>query len=234
MLIHNGNRMVREVIKYGVALALSGYLVTQVRKPSRWVGRFFARLMNESHSNLTDWGLSHIAVRDDFRILDVGCGGGRTIGKLAQIASRGAVDGIDYAPGSVAEARAHNKQLIAEGRVHIEHGSVSNLPFPADRFDLVTAIETQYYWPNLPQDMREILRVLKPGGTLLIIAENYKGGRFDWIEGPFMKFLLRSSRLTPEDQRNLFTGAGYERVEVNQERRKGWICVTGAKPNPPA
>jgi len=45
-------------------------------------------------------------------------------------------------------------------------------------FDLVTAIETQYYWPDLVNDMREILRVLAPGGTLVIIAESYKNGKF--------------------------------------------------------
>lgn len=223
--------MVRQIIEIAVVLALSGYLITQVRRPSLWTGRFFARLMNESHSNLTDWGLSHIAVAKDFTILDAGCGGGRTVNKLAHMVSAGRVCGIDYAPGSVAEAQAHNKQLIAEGRVHIEHASVSELPFPNDHFDLVTAIETQYYWPDLPADMREILRVLKPGGTLLIIAENYKGGRHDWLEGPLMKFILRSSRLTPEDQRNLFTAAGYEGLRVIEERSKGWICVIGTKPS---
>ena len=226
--------MIREIIKYAVALVLSVYLITQVRKPSRWVGRLFARLMNKSHSDLTDWGLGHVVIEKDFSILDVGCGGGRTVNKMALAATEGSVQGVDYAPGSVAESHAYNKQLIADGRVHIEHASVSKLPFAADRFDLVTAIETQYYWPNLPEDMREILRVLKPGGTLLIVAENYKGGRLDWLEGPLMKFVLRSSRLSPEDQRNLFTSAGYIGVQVVEEPRKGWICAIGVKPNPSA
>lgn len=224
--------MIREIIKYCVALVLTGYLVIQVRKPSRWVGRLFARLMNKSHSDLTDWGLSHVAVGEGFNILDVGCGGGRTVGKLAQMARAGTVHGIDYAAGSVVESRANNRQLIADGRVHIEYGSVSKLPFADGTFDLATAIETQYYWPNLPGDMREIWRVLKPGGKLLIIAENYKGGRLDWLEGPLMKFILRSSRLTPDDQGALFTGAGYEAVQIVEEPGKGWICVVGTKPSP--
>ncbi|HEY2860114.1 MAG TPA: class I SAM-dependent methyltransferase [Terracidiphilus sp.] len=223
---------VRAMVRMGVGLVLGGYLVTQVRKPSRWVGRPFARLMNKSHSDLTDWGLSHVAIEKSLNILDVGCGGGRTVGKLAQMATEGHVHGIDYASGSVAESRTHNKQLIEAGRVQIEQASVSALPFPDDTFDLVTAVETQYYWPNLRDDMREILRVLKSGGTLLIIAENYKGGRLDWIEGPLMKFILRSSRLTPEDQRHLFASAGYESVQVVEEPRKGWICITGRKPVP--
>ncbi len=58
----------------------------------------------------------------------------------------------------------------------IRQGSVSDLPFAAETFDLVTAIEMQHYWPNLPKDMRAILRVLKHGGTFAVSAETYKGG----------------------------------------------------------
>ena len=56
--------------------------------------------------------------------------------------------------------RQTNKKLIEAGRAEIHQASVSKLPFPNDQFDLVTAVETQYYWPDLVNDMREILRVL--------------------------------------------------------------------------
>jgi len=222
--------MIGEIVRICVALVAAGYMGSQVRKPSRWLGRPFAHLMNGSHGPLTDWGLSQIPLTGQFTSLDVGCGGGRTVNKLAQM-SGGEVYGVDYAKGSVAASRATNKELIAAGRVHIELGSVSELPFAADRFDLVTAIETQYYWPNLDEDMRKILQVLKPGGKLLVIAENYKGGRHDWLEGPLMR-LLGSSRLSASDQRELFARAGYSDVQIIEEKKKGWICAFGTKPSP--
>jgi SAM-dependent methyltransferase len=225
--------MLGEIIRLSVAVLACGYIMLQVRKPSRWVGRFMLRGMNKRHAPLTDWGLSHVEIRTHDTILDVGCGGGRTVNKLAKIATQGSVYGIDYAQGSLAASRAYNRELIADGQVRIDYASVSKLPFTGSQFDLVTAIETQYYWPNLPGDMSEILRVLKPGGKLVIIAENYKGGRFDWLEGPFMR-LLGSSRLTPNDQRNLFTNAGYSSVQIVEERGKGWICVIGTKSSPSA
>jgi SAM-dependent methyltransferase len=218
-----------EVIKLGAVAVVCGYLMRQVRKPSRWVGRFFVKGMNASHAPLTDWGVSHVEIGKQWNILDVGCGGGRTLGELAKAADAGKIYGVDYAEGSLAASRDYNRQLIAEGRVHIEQAIVSKLPFADCAFELVTAIETQYYWPNLQEDMREIRRVLKPGGKLLVIAENYKGGRFDWLEGPLMRFLLGSSRLGPGDQRALFEGTGYADVQVIEERKKGWICVTGTK-----
>jgi len=222
--------MIAQIIKIGLIFGASGYLILQVRKPSRWLGRFVASGMNKSHSSLTDWGLSHVAIAAHHTILDIGCGGGATVNKLAAMAPGGKVYGVDYAGGSLAASRAFNRQLIAEGRVRIEQASVSHLPFPDDQFDLITAIETQYYWPDLPADMREILRVLKPGGKLVIIAETYKGASLDWLEGPLMRILLGSSRLSPDDQRKLFETAGYTDVQVFAEHRKSWICAIGTKP----
>jgi len=185
--------------------------------------------MNMSHSGVTDWGLEHVLIEKRFTILDVGCGGGRTIQKMAAIAPEGMLYGIDYAEGSVAASRGKNAQLIKEGRVEILKASVSQLPFPDDKFDLVSAVETQYYWPDLVKDMREILRVLKPGGTLIIIAESHKGGAYDKLLGPVMK-LLRSTILSVDEHRELFSTAGYTDVQVFEERKKGWFCGTGRKP----
>jgi len=204
------------------------YLLNQARKPTRWVGRLFLWVMNMSHSGVTDWGLKHVPIEKRFTILDVGCGGGRTIQKMDAIATEGMVCGIDYSEGSVAASRGKNAKLIKAGRVEIRQASVSQLPFPDDKFDLVTAVETQYYWPDLVKDMQEILRALKPGGTLIIIAESYKGGRYDKLQWMAMR-LLRSTRLGVDEHRELFSTAGYTDVQIFEERNKGWICGIGRK-----
>ena len=220
--------MIPQLVIFAATIAAMVYVGRQVRKPDRLVGRLFARLMNASHSKLTDWGLQHVAVEKQFTILDVGCGGGRTLQKLAAMAPEGKVHGVDYAAGSVGAARATNAQLIEAGRVTIERASVSKLPFPDSKFDLVTAVETQYYWPDLVNDMREIRRVLKPGGTLLVIAESYKNGKFDLVQGPALK-LLGSTRLSVDDHRELFAKSGYTDAQVFEERKKGWFCGTAKK-----
>jgi SAM-dependent methyltransferase len=218
-----------EKVAYNVLLvAFMFYVLIQVRKPDRWAGRLFTWIMNMSHSPLTDWGLTYVQIEENFTILDVGCGGGRTIEKLAAFASHGMVYGVDYAKGSVVASRAKNAKLIQAGRVEIKEGSVSDLPFPDNKFDLVTAVETQYYWPDLVHDMKEILRVLKPGGTLIVVAESYKKGSNNALQRPVMK-LLRASNMGVDDHRELFLKAGYEDVQIFEERAKGWICGTGKK-----
>lgn len=217
------------LLRIAAVLVITVYLVRQVRQPSKWVGRPFVWLMNRSHSALTDWGLQHVTIGKNFTLLDVGCGGGRTIQKLAAIAADGKVYGVDYAQGSVAASCNKNAQAIHAGRVKIKQGSVSQLPFGDGKFDLVTAIETQYYWPDLSNDMQEVLRVLKPGGTLLIIAETYKGGTGSAATAPIMK-LLGSSTLGVEDQRELFSNAGYTNIQIFEEQKNGWLCALGMKP----
>lgn len=214
--------------KLGLAAVITVFALREVRRPSRLLGRPFLWIMNFSHSRLTDWGLSHVQFEKRFTILDVGCGGGRTIQKLAAQAPEGKVFGVDYANGSVAASRATNAQLIKDGRVEIKHASVSQLPFPNDMFDLVTAVETQYYWPDPVNDMREILRVLKPGGKLVVIAESYKG-ESKKLEQTVMR-LISSAQLDVNDHRRLFSTAGYAEVQVFEEQAKGWFCGVGKKP----
>ena len=225
-MLAQGNKRVKLALFYILVLAAMAYMLNQVRKPTRWVGRFFLWAMNISHSGVTDWGLSHVHIDKDFTILDVGCGGGRTISKLAAIATKGTVYGIDYSKGSVAASRHHNAAEIKAGRVEIRHASVSHLPFPDEKFDLVMAVETHYYWPDLAADMKEIRRVLKPGGALIMIAESYKRGKYGTLQGLAMK-PLRAAQLSVDEHRELFSAAGFSDVQIFENKSKGWVCAVG-------
>jgi SAM-dependent methyltransferase len=216
------------IAKALLILIATPFLVYQVRKPTRWVGRWFLRGMNAAHSALTDWGLGHVEIGKGFTILDVGCGGGRTVAKLAALAPEGKIHGVDYSAESVAESRRENAAGIAAGRVKIEQASVSRLPFPDDHFDLVVSVESQYYWPRPAEDMREIRRVLKPGGRAVVILETYRGGRFGVVKGAVMK-ALRSAHLTLDEHRDLFSAAGFSEIEIATEPRRGWFCGVGRK-----
>src|SRR5215469_10587924 len=123
-------------------MSLASRLLNQVRNPTGWLGRWNLRGMNRRHAKLTDWGLGHVSIDSDATILDIGCGGGGTIYKLAALATKGKVYGVDYSDTSVAVSRKTNQEWIKTGRVEIRHGSVSHLPFPEQTFALAIAVET--------------------------------------------------------------------------------------------
>ena len=205
--------------------------VTQCQKPRGFLGRFTLWRMNKSHSSLTDWGLTHVSVQPHFTILDVGCGGGRTISKLAALATQGQVFGVDYSTDSVAFSQKLNAPSIQAGRVEIRQASVSQLPFPDNTFDLITAVETHFWWGDLPAGMREICRVTKHGGQFAVIAEVYKGAtalasRMMEKHAPRIGIAM----LTPDEHRDLLAAAGYSGIQTDAIPAKGWITVTGKKP----
>ncbi len=202
----------------------------QCRKPDGWLGRWLLRNMNKRHSGVTDWGLSHVAIPRDGAILDVGCGGGRTIAKLAAASGSGMVYGIDHSADSVGVALRLNAELVNSGRVVIRQGSVSQLPYADDKFDLVTAVETHFFWPDLANDVREVVRVVAPGGMFVMIAEVYKGANTAMSKmaekyAPMAGMTL----LTPDEHHDLLEDADFDEVQVFTEASKGWICVLGLK-----
>ncbi len=202
----------------------------QWNKPSGWIGRLLLRNMNTRHSGVTDWGLSHVKIGARDIVLDAGCGGGRTVAKLAAAAAEGKIYGVDHSEASLAVATKNNESQIAAGHVEIRSSSVSELPFCDSIFDLATAVETHFFWPNLPGDVREVVRVLKPGGTFVIISEIYKGAPSAMARAAAKhasKYGM--TLLTPDEHRQLLASAGLAEIEVFTWPEKSWICARGRK-----
>ena len=201
-------------------------ILKQARMPEGRFGAFWARFMNIGHSRLTRWGLNHISINKDDTILDIGCGGGRTVNTMAKIAAEGKVYGIDYSEVSVAVSTSKNKKLIDAGRVKILHASVDSLPFPDDMFNLVTAVESYHFWPDLINNLKEIRRVLKPGGSVIIVNAIYRDERFEKrnsklaIMGDFTYHL-------PDEFRDFLKDAGYSSIKIELLEKKNWIAVKG-------
>jgi ubiquinone/menaquinone biosynthesis C-methylase UbiE len=205
-------------------------LANQCLKPHGFLGRHVLRNMNKRHSSVTDWGLGHTTIEPTDIILDAGCGGGRTISKLAAKASSGKVYGIDFSSNSVAVSKQTNADLIRTGRVEIQEASVSQLPFLDSSFDLITAVETHFWWPDPQNDLRELTRTLKAGGTLVLIAEIYRGSTSK-IAQLAEKHLPKTGMklMTVDQHRELLENAGLRDVQVSTQPDKGWICVRGKK-----
>jgi ubiquinone/menaquinone biosynthesis C-methylase UbiE len=202
--------------------------VMQCRKPSGRFGKFVGRAMNFGHARIRHWGLNHISIKPDAYILDIGCGGGKAVKELAMLTPGGKVYGIDYSEDMVHLSKKVNDTLIRQGFVEIKYGSVSSLPFGDNMFDLVTAFEAYYFWPNLIDDLKEIKRVLKPGGTLLIVNEVYKDGQFEKRNSKWVK-LLDMQIHTPNEYKDFLTKADYHIIKIDNIPQKNWITAIAKK-----
>jgi len=203
-------------------------IMKHIRRPQGFMGRLFVRGMNRTHHERTNWGLQHVKVGEDFTILDIGCGGGRTISKLVLMAPKGKVFGVDISEDSIEVARNYNKKLVSKGKVDIKLSSVSKLPFEDDSFDLVTAIETHYYWPDLEADLGEVLRITKLDGIFLVIGGEYLGSRFDDRNRNWAKKIGMSLHIL-EEFKGIMINVGFKEVEIFEDYSEGWFCAIGKK-----
>ena len=198
------------------------------KMPQGKLGEETLSRMNESHAELTAWAFSQIDMKDDAIVLDVGCGGGNALKMLSRRAKNGQLYGIDYSETSVEVAAKENKEDVASGKMEIFHGSVSELPFPDDMFDTVTTVESYYFWPDLPHDFAEVRRVLKLGGTFVIVAEMYAHeGQSE--EQKRIVDVLGMHNNTPKELEQMLTGAGYSNVRIELDEGRGWLCAFAQK-----
>ena len=196
----------------------------QYQCPTGPRGRLVAAMMNQYHAKLALWGLSKITVGSEFVILDVGCGGGKTIGKLAKMAPQGKVFGLDYSLDMVKFSKKTNKTLVGKSRVEIIQGSVEKIGFRGDFFDLVTACETYYFWKKFPDALKEIKRVLKPGGKLLLINElRYRATPAKVIKETHVKLF------SLEEIRRTLQTIGFVGVRVFTEVDSDWNAIVAQK-----
>jgi SAM-dependent methyltransferase len=124
--------------------------------------------------------LDQLALPPAAEILDAGCGSGRTLDELVDY---GAVRGVELDSEAVAAARARGRGEVVQGRLE-------ELPWSDDTFDLITCLDVLEHTPDDRATLRELRRVTKPGGHLLLTVPAYAmlWSRHDEINHHFRRY----------------------------------------------
>ena len=184
---------------------------SQCARPEGFLGRMMLRFMNFGHAPLTNWGLGLIEIHDRWTMLDIGCGGGATLKRLLKRSEGAKVYGIDISEESVAKARRVNAKVL-DKQVFVTQGSAEKLPYEDGKFDLVTAVETVYFWPNLPDCLKEVKRVLKPEGQFAIMVEVVEDDSM-WTD-----IVKGMTAYSPEQLKKLLDDAGFIQTEIHRKK----------------
>ena len=204
-------------------------LIKNARKPVGELGHQILDRMNKSHEAMAQWGVSHFKLKEDSKILDIGCGGGRNIQRFAeQISENGRVVGIDYSEVSVEKSTKLNQEAINKGIVNIFQGSVSEMPFYDETFDIATAFETIYFWPDFINDLKEVNRVLKEDGFIFICNEAvYREGEMDKYDD--LIELLDMKIYSEDVLKESLKTAGFSDFKAFLNDKNDWICIFAKK-----
>jgi ubiquinone/menaquinone biosynthesis C-methylase UbiE len=144
-------------------------------RPQGILGRLGGTIMARMNADCGSWVTDLLEVRTSDAVLEVGFGPGVVIQRLATLASSGRVVGIDQSREMVRQARARNATAIQSNRADLRCGSVESLPFDDNTFDKSLAINSMQVWPDAILGLREVRRVMKPGGRIALGFTPYSG-----------------------------------------------------------
>jgi ubiquinone/menaquinone biosynthesis C-methylase UbiE len=208
-------------------MGLLSKIFSNTRKPEGFFGKMMVNGMNGGgHAAMANWALPSVQIKEDSHVLDIGCGGGANIARLLQRAPKGTVQGVDYSPVSVTKSKKVNAKAIAESRCQVQEANVAQLPFEENIFDLITAFETIYFWPDIEHCFGEVKKALKPGGQFVIVNEDdgLTGTNEKWeklIEGMYT--------YKPEEIRLHLANAGFHDINITRNPEKHWLMATALK-----
>ena len=147
----------------------------QAAHPKGLLGRFFGTVMAYLNHEMNLFTLEQLAVRPGETLLEIGFGPGRLIAALLERLADGRVCGVDHSDTMVRQALARNRKATRAGRLLLCLAHVSRLPFAEGSFNRVCAVNSFQFWPAPEGDLRELRRVLKPGGLIALTLRQGSG-----------------------------------------------------------
>ncbi len=186
------------------------FIARQAANPSGVVGRIIAWIMARETAALNEQAVQLLAVAASDRVLEIGFGHGHTVARLAAVAPKGRVAGVDVSEEMTRLATHRNRAAIADGRVDLRTGDGMSLPFDSGQFDKVLSVHTVYFWSAPDACLREIRRVLRPGARFVLGFTRSSSARRASFPAEVYTFY-------DEDQiRGLLTAAGFGSVQITE------------------
>lgn len=193
------------------------FVARQLASPKGFGGRLIMAIMNRGNAGMNRFALETLAPGKSDRVLEIGFGGGVLLPEL--ITRSGKVTGLDRSREAIAAAQARFGR-----RAEFLLGSVEQMPFADASFDKVVSCNTVYFWTSLHAGMREIARVLAPGGRLVIGFLPKE--RMDRLNMPADIFTSRA----PEDVRAAMAAAGMRDARIEKPLQSTpWSVATALR-----
>jgi len=203
------------------------FIARQARRPSGPLGYLVAWIMARETGcdNAHTLDLLDLAAGD--RVLEIGCGHGvalqQAVGRIRDVK----VTGLDFSDVMVNISRERNSRLVAEGRVKIDYGDSTCLPYGDGAFTKAFSVHTVYFWTGPEQHLSEICRVLIPGGRLVL---GFRAGDDADVVAQFPAAVYRFR--TTDEIADMVAACGFEHVRSVSntvcERNLTWVVAEKA------
>ena len=194
--------------------------VSQGGKPQGIIGKIIGRMMNRFHIVNYKKIFDRLEIYENYNILDIGCGGGKFVHYISSRIGSGKSIGIDHSLEMVKLSEKVNAENIQKRKVEIIQGDVSDIQFESETFDIITALETIQFWPDIKVGLKEIYRCIKNDGRFVIINRFPKPGT-KWYNIVQIK--------NENEYENILEQVGFTNIKIDIKELNGWIVVMAKK-----
>ena len=154
-------------------MRFSSFFANQAKKPSGWFGRMvMSRIFDIGNARLNRLVYETLSPQTGDHVLEIGSGTGKLLERIARQVEGCVVEGIDFSNTMVSIARRKNRKHIEKGKVLIHEGKIDDIPLTVEMYTKICSVNTIYFWPNPEAIVRNIVRLLKPGGMLVLGFED--------------------------------------------------------------
>ena len=208
-------------------MGVGRFMAKQLCQPSGWFGsQVLSRLMNLGNWKIVETTVELLEIQPQHRLLEIGFGGSAGLARLAERVQSGVVTGVDFSAEMVCRAERRFHKEISAGRMKVQQGDVSQLPFPDESFDRVLAVNTIYFWPDTMRGLREIHRVLKADGRVAVaIRSKEKMSKYTVTRHGFRLF-------SAEELVDVIQRVGFQQLRIDhrdQEKTYDQIVVVASR-----
>ena len=144
------------------------FAARQLRHPAGIFSGNVARMMNRINAGINKMTIQLLEIKPSDRVLEIGFGGGSALEEVAGLLQNGLVCGIEISDAMLKRARKTFDNPINQGKMELREGNSAKIPYEAGFFDKVYAINCIYFWPDPMVHLKEIHRVLKDGGKVIL------------------------------------------------------------------
>ena len=204
---------------------LRKFITRQFGSPSGLFGKFIGNRMAKGNVYDAKWTLSLLDIQPHHRILEIGFGPGVSTQMAGEKVSNGFVAGIDHSETMVQAASKRNADAIRSERMELNQGDVAGLPYPDESFDIAFSLHSIYFWRDPLACLKELRRVLKPGGLLAITIQP----KDKWEQNVDANIM---TLYFGKDLASMFSDAGYREIHIEippQDDKVSLDCILGKK-----